>query len=111
LPGPKPLDEPGDKGIEVEIGSKVKVEKRTGVVVSGEVMQISDDHLILIISGSNGLEEYKVGFDQIESLEVKKGSNTIAVVLIAAVIVVVVVAVVGAAISKKGVETGAEILN
>ena len=67
------------------------------MTVSGEVIRISDDQLILERSGKNGLEEYIVGFDQIASLEARKGSSAIPLVLVGAALVVVVVAVVMAA--------------
>lgn len=104
MPGPTPASRSDDTGSAVEIGSKVKITKTTGVVVSGEVMEIHDDHLILEISGSNGLEKYRAGFDQIYAIELKKGPSTFAVVLVATAVVGILVAVVGSAFSKKGME-------
>jgi len=108
VPGPTSVENSDDADSVVEVGSKVKIKKITGVVVSGQVMEIHDDHLILEISGSNGLEEYRVGFDQIDSIEMEKGLGTFVVVLIAAAVGVVLVAVVGSAISKKSMETTVE---
>ena len=110
ISGTESPEEPRDSENQVEIGSEVKVTKTTGVVVTGEVVQFNDDHLILEISGVNGQEEYRVAYDEIESIKVKKGSNTVVYVLIGAAIVVVSVVLAGA-IFDTSREAAVETLN
>jgi hypothetical protein len=85
----------------VEVGSQVKITKTTGVIVAGEVVRISDDNLVLEIAGNNGLEAYHVAFDDIRSVEMKKGSKTVGLVLIGAAVAVLVVVIVDAITNKS----------
>lgn len=61
--------------------------------MSGKVLRISEDFLVLEISVRNGVSEYQVELDQISSLEVKEGSSVFPILLVGTVLVVVVVAV------------------
>ncbi len=93
LPGSRPPDEIGGSETAVTVGSQVKLVNSSGVVVSGKVLRISEDFLVLELSGKNGVSEYQVELDQISSLEVKEGSSVFPILLVGAVLVVVVVAV------------------
>lgn len=102
LPGSMPPDEIGGSGTVVTVGSQVKLVNSSGVVVSGKVLRITEDYLVLELSDKNGLSEYQVELDQISSLEVKEGSSVLPIVLVGAVLVLVVVAVV-VSITKEAV--------
>jgi len=93
LPGSRPPDEIGGSETVVTVGSQVKLVNSSGVVVSGKVLRISEDFLVLEISVRNGVSEYQVELDQISSLEVKEGSSVFPILLVGTVLVVVVVAV------------------
>jgi hypothetical protein len=95
-------EEPRESENLVEIGSDVKITKNTGVTVSGEVLQFYDDHLTLEISDITGWEKYQVAYDEIESIKIKKGSNSVGYVLIGAAIVVVSVSLLGAIFDASG---------
>ena len=104
LPGSNSPDEIGGSETVVEVGAEVKLEKRTGDVVSGRVMRISDTFIVLETSGNTGFSEFQIEFDQISSLEVRKGSSSIPILLVGAVLAVVVVAVVMAATMENVAE-------
>ena len=94
LPGSHSPGEVGDSDHTVEVGSQVKLTKTTGEAVSGKVVSISAEHLVLEQSGPDERMEQAVEFDQIASLEVKKGSSLVPVVIVGAALAVVVGAVV-----------------
>ena len=102
---PPVVDEAIGSGFTVNsVRSEVKLEKRTGDVVSGRVMRISDTFIVLETSGNTGLSEYQIEFDQISSLEVRRGSSSTPILLVGAALAVVVVAVVMAATKENVAE-------
>ena len=104
LPGAKAYDEIGESATIAEVGSKVNLVQTTGVVLSGKVLRISDEYIVLEVLKSTGLAEYQISNNQISSLEVRTVSRSIPLLLVATVLVVVVVAVVVAATRENVAE-------
>lgn len=81
----------------VEVGDDVTVTLRSGEVLTGEVLELADDHLVVSKSGNFGRQETPISYADIATISVNQltGGGKVAVAGISVVLTFVILVLLG----------------